>query len=159
MQSNVGGVLGRHLGGCHTFYQGSHVVGDFSSNWVYTFDFNTYTDNLNPITRIRQTPHVAQSLHRIFYSLLEIDFSPGTGLITGAVNAVDPRVALEISNDGGQTWSSPIFASIGKVGNYLTRARFQRLGSSRDRVFRVSCSDPVKFNLLSAQMCIELGTA
>ena len=159
MQSNVNGTIGRHLGGCHTYYLGNHVVGDYQSNWVYTYDFNTYTDNGSPIMRIRQAPHISQSLNRIFYSLLEIDFQPGTGLGNGTVNAMNPQLALEISNDGGVTFGGVIYASMGKIGQYLTRARFQRLGSSRDRVFRISCSDPVRFNLLSAQMCVELGTS
>ena len=154
-QSSVNGVQGRHLGGCHTFYNGTHLIGDYQSNLVYISDFDTFTDNGNPIIRVRQCPHVSQSLNRIFYKLLEIDFSPGVGL-NGNVN---PRIALEISNDGGKTFGRPIYASLGQIGTYLSRARWQRLGSSRDRVFRLTMSDPVKFHLLSAMLDLEVGAA
>jgi hypothetical protein len=158
-QSDINGITGRHLGSCHTFYLGSHIVGDYQSNQVYTYDFNTYTDNGNPIVRTRQAPHVASSLNRIFYHMLELDFQPGQGIVNGTVNAMNPRISLEISNDGGMTFSNPIFQPLGKVGSYLTRARFQRLGSSRDRVFRVTMSDPCRFYLLSAQLSIEVGNS
>lgn len=158
-QSNINGNIGRHLGSCHTFYLGNHIIGDYQSNNIYTYDFNTFTDDNYPITRIRQSPHIAQSLNRIFYKLLEIDLQPGTAITNGTSNAMNPTCSLEISNDGGNTFGNPIVASMGKTGKYFNRVRFQRLGSSRDRVFRLSCSDPVKFNLLSAQIEVELGTA
>ena len=158
-QSNVNGTIGRHLGSCHTFYLGNHIIGDYQSNRVYTYDWNTYTDNGNPIMRIRQSPHVAKSLNRIFYSMLELDIEPGVGIINGTLDQMNPTITLEISNDGSKTFGNPISVAMGKTGNYFNRVRFNRLGSSRDRVFRVSCSSPVKFNLLSAQLCIELGTS
>jgi len=154
-QSVRNGKVGKHLGGCHTFYNGTHLIGDQNSNLVYEYDFDTYTDNTQPIERLRQSPHISQGLNRIFYKLFQVDTSPGVGLADGT----DPRITLTISNDGGETWGNPIFASLGKQGKYFTRARWQRLGSSRDRVFRVTCSDPVKFNLLSAYLDVEAGEA
>ena len=86
----------------------------------------------------------------------------GTGLVNDGVNtanSVNPRIVLEISNDGGQTFSNPIYASLGQIGRWYTRARWQRLGSSRDRVFRVTVTDPVKVQMLSAYLDVEQGLA
>ena len=355
MQSSINGVYGRHLAQYHCYLNGIHYVGDYQSANIYTYDFTNYTDNGSPILRLRQAPHISEKLQRIFYHLLEIDFSPGTGVSPGLspglvnntyatldpiytqsgmvlsngnltatrssfapwaearatigitngswywegtfpndvgssdqrigitnstfpssincigigpdsiayvynpgnlyynslpvssveleitngtvmgfalnadagtlsfyisgilqgtvnlltlstpfvgpyfpatslyesgdsttfnfgatpfvypvppgfnaglyvtntnpTNAIAPTVWLEVSNDGGMTFGSPIQATIGKRGNYYNRARWQRLGSSRDRVYRVTCTDPVQFDLLSAMMDVEVGSA
>lgn len=158
-QSDINGITGRHIAQCHCLIQNTHVVGDYSNGNLYVYDFNTYTDNGKPILRIRQSPHIAKSLNRLFYKLFELDFSPGVGLITGTLNQTVPKITLEVSDDGGLTFKTPKNASIGKIGKYLTRARWGMLGSGRDRVFRVSCSDPIKFDLLSAQLDVEIGNA
>ena len=105
--------------------------------------------------RIRQTPHVANNLNRIFYHLLEVDMQFGVGLPSGYGSV--PNISLQISNDGGQTWSNPLLASMGLIGKYKTRARFQRLGSSRDRVFRLIVSEPVRCTILGAMLDLESG--
>jgi Neuraminidase (sialidase) len=70
-----------------------------------------------------------------------------------------PQVMLEISNDGGKTWGNPLLASMGAVGEYKARARWQRLGYSRDRVFRVTVTAGVKVAMLSAFIGVEPGTS
>ena len=55
-----------------------------------------------------------------------------------------PKIYLDWSDDGGYTWSSKREASIGTVGNHLPMVVFNRLGSARERVFRISGSDSVK---------------
>lgn len=64
----------------------------------------------------------------------------------------DPQIMLDWSDDKGKTWSTEITASMGKIGEYGTRVIFRRLGSSRDRIFRVSISDPVKRVITSANL-------
>jgi hypothetical protein len=150
---------------------GKHLIGDYRNGNLYTYDLDVYTDNGQIVNRIRQAPHISQNLNRLFYKLLEIDMQFGVGLSGEQMYMVndepyyeliqgsDPRVTLEISNDGGETWSNPIYAKMGKVGRYNTRARWQRLGSSRDRVFRVTISEPVRATLLSAYLDVEQGQA
>lgn len=165
-QSTVNGQTGRHFGQAHCVLNGVHIVGDYRNNKVYSYDLNTYTDDGLVVNRIRQTPHVSQSLNRLFYKLLEVDLQFGVGLdntpsaIPGEnTQGSDPRITLEISNDGGETWSNPIYAKMGKIGQYKQRARWQRLGSSRDRVFKVTVSEPVRCTMLSAYLDVEEGTA
>ena len=161
-QTTIDGVAGRNIGSCHCVLNNQHIVGDFADNNIYELDLDTYTDNGNMIARIRQTPHVSENLNRMFYKLFEVDFQFGTGLVNNGTNtqsSVNPRIVLEISNDGGQTWSNPIYASLGQIGRWNTRARWQRLGSSRDRVFRVTVTEPVKTQMLSAMLDVEVGLA
>jgi Phage stabilisation protein len=154
-QSQTNGNIGRHYGSTHCVLNGQHIVGDYRNGNVYVYDLDTYTDNGSVVPRIRQSPHVSDSLNRIFYSLLEVDMQFGVGL----PNEGDPKITLEMSSDGGQTWSNPINASLGRTGEYLKRARWQRLGSSRDRVFRVTVTEPVRVTMLSAYLDFNAGQA
>lgn len=161
-QSVQAGVTGRHLAANHCVLNNSHLVGGYDNNRIYELDLNYYTDDGAMIPRIRQTPHVSENLNRMFYKLMEVDLQFGVGLVnnnTNPNNAVEPRVVLEISNDGGQTWGNPIYAQLGAIGRWQTRARWARLGSSRDRVFRVTITDPVKVQMLSCMLDVEIGLA
>lgn len=54
-----------------------------------------------------------------------------------------PLVYLRWSDDRGKTWSQPISQSMGSLGNFLTQAKWWRLGQARDRVFELYWSVPV----------------
>jgi hypothetical protein len=69
----------------------------------------------------------------------------------------EPQLMLDWSDDNGKTWSSQRYASFGRVGQYLQRVKFHRLGQARDRIYRVSISDPVKRVILSAELEAEGG--
>ena len=155
-------LQGRHWGDNHVLLNGMHIIGDFQNGNVYQASLSFYSDNGTPQFRMRQSPHVSKNLNRLFYKLLEIDFQFGVGL-NGFTNidgdGTNPQVILQISNDGGQTWGNEVPAQLGKIGQFFTRARWQRLGSSRDRVFRVYVTDPVAVMMLSARLDVEVGTA
>ena len=70
---------------------------------------------------------------------------------------VDPQVTLYISNDGGLTWGNPLKATLGRLGNYRARARFNRLGYARDRVFKIVITEAVQVQMLMAMMDFEVG--
>ena len=67
----------------------------------------------------------------------------GTGNMFVSI-CLDPQVILSWSDDGGFTWSNDYPASMGKLGNYKTRAYWNRLGYAKDRVFRVTMAHPVR---------------
>lgn len=64
----------------------------------------------------------------------------------------DPQVMLRISNDGGKTWISEQWRSAGKMGEYLRRVRWNRLGAARRRVFEISMTDPVAWKITGAYL-------
>jgi len=63
-----------------------------------------------------------------------------------------PQAMLRWSNDGGSTWSNEHWTSIGRIGAYQNRAIWRRLGWSRDRIFEVAISDPIKAVVVSANL-------
>lgn len=85
----------------------------------------------------------------------EIKILKGEALST--LGGTNPKAMLDWSDDGGHTWSNELWRSIGKIGDYDARAKWNRLGSSRNRIFRVTISDPVKKVIMGAYAPIIIG--
>jgi hypothetical protein len=141
------GNLHRHRANCYANAYGSPVVGDWENGNLYLWDQNAYTDNGNPIPRIRSFPHgVDDASNRIHYREFIANMEVGNGV---GDNSEVP-VFLRWSNTRGASWGNPVKKSIGREGEYLTSVQWQRLGMARDRVFEISWSAPVKTALLGA---------
>lgn len=153
-QSIQNGSIDRHFAQVACFINGEHLVGDYRNGAMYVYDQLFFLDGTEPIRRLRQTPHSSNGLANTFYKTMQVDIQPGVGTLE-----INPRLVLQISRDGGFTWGNPIYASMGLVGAYRTRARWQRLGYGRDLVFRVFCDDPVNVVYLSAYLDTEVGVA
>lgn len=172
----------RHRGNCAALFQGMNIVGDWQNGNLYMVDNQNYTDNGGRIRRLRRCPHITTDLQRQYFHELQIQFQPGVGLsgvaesyansaiagvakaglavsgTTGTASAnVNPQAMLRWSNDGGSTWSNEHWVGIGVQGKYNNRAIWRRLGWSRDRIFEVSITDPVKAVVVSANLKAEVG--
>jgi hypothetical protein len=145
----------RHRGNCCAVFQGKVLVGDYENGQIYELDPNNYTDNGQKVRRLRRCPHIVTDLQRQFFDELQIQFQPGVGLQTGQGN--NPQAMLRWSNDGGSTWSNEYWVTIGKIGRYNNRAIWRRLGWSRDRIFEVVVTDPVKAVIVSANLKASAG--
>lgn len=133
-----------------TVAHGLMVVGDRQDGRLYTYELAHYLDDGQPIRRMRQTAHISQGEKRLRFHSLELQAAPGVGLASGQGSS--PTVWLSWSDDGGHTWSNEHEATLGGQGKYETRAIWRRLGVGRDRVFRVSMSDPVPVTWLGAEL-------
>ena len=151
-------IYHRHRSNCSAFFQGIVLVGDWQNGQIYQLDPNNYTDNGQTIRRLRRAPHLVTDLQRQYFDEFQIQFQPGIGLtgITTPVNSevvgADPQAMLRWSNDGGSTWSNEHWATIGKIGKYQNRIIWRRLGWSRDRIFEVVVTDPIKAVIVSANL-------
>ena len=151
-------VYHRHRSNCSAFFQGLVLVGDWQNGQIYQLDPTNYTDNGDIIRRLRRAPHLVSDLQRQYFDEFQIQFQPGIGLtgITTPVNSevvgADPQAMLRWSNDGGSTWSNEHWATIGKIGKYQNRIIWRRLGWSRDRIFEVVVTDPIKAVIVSANL-------
>jgi hypothetical protein len=153
---NTGQLL-RWRPNCHVYANGDHLVGDFENGNVYALDLETFTDDGAPILRLRRTGTSEALQQRMFYSVLQIDMETGVGLASGQGAA--PLLMLRYSNDGGHTWSTERATTLGRAGQYGARAKFNRLGSGRNRMWEISMTDPVKFAVLGAVIDGEPGGA
>lgn len=154
------GDLLRHRGDCLLFEPDAsmHLVGDFEDGRVFAYSDTYYSDDGAEITRMRSSPHISNDLKYLFCSLFALDMEVGVGLISG--QGSNPQVMLQWSDDGGHTWSDESwtpFDTAGAIGDFKKRVRFRRLGKFRDRVFRVTITDPVKVVLLGAHIELSQG--
>lgn len=153
----VDASLNRHRAQCHMAFAGENLVGDWETGKIYRLDLDTYTDNGDPLPRIRACPHLSADLKWQFFNSLQVDMEAGVGLTTG--QGSDPQAMLQWSDDGGSTWSNEMWAAIGKIGERRTRVRWRRLGKSRGRGFRVTVTDPVKVIMIGASADVSVGAA
>ena len=139
---NSVGDFEQHLANCHMFVFNKHIVGDRVDGKIYEMSPDYYDDNGTAIVRERIYTNISQENKRQRYDRLEIAFEGGVGLQSG--QGSDPTADIEISKDGGRTWSTPNTVSIGAVGNYKTQAVIRRIGMAEQLTFRLRISDPVK---------------
>lgn len=150
------GFIGRHRAETHTVGFGLHLVGDWQNGNIYQLDPLTLNDNGNPITKQRTSPYVAKELVNMFFAKLQLDME--TGLQQDG-NAPVPQAVLDWSDDGGASWSNQHSVSLGKIGQKKARAIWRRLGSSRERVFRVTITDDCQVSMIDAYIDVEPGTS
>ena len=108
----------------------------------FSRDRNTYLGN--PYTIPLNTPLTLQ---------LNQEYVLGNaGQITASDTLRKPQAMLRWSNNGGSTWSKEYWQEIGQQGQYSHRAIWRRLGWSRDKIFEVVVTDPVKAVIVSANL-------
>lgn len=147
----------RDLADCYGFLDGNRVVGDYRNGNIYQLDLDWYRDGADSIKRVRTSPHVANNLEETFFHTFQVDAEVGVGLDGIAIGSEadvqtgeNPQAILSWSNDGGRTFGSEQWRSIGPIGQYRTRITWRQLGRSRDRVWRLTITDPVRVRLIQA---------
>jgi hypothetical protein len=155
LYTNNQGQYERHRGNCCCFFNQQVLLGDYENGKLYRLSLSQYTDDGQMVRRVRRCPHITTDLQRQYFAELQIQFQPGVGLPTG--QGQDPQAMLRWSDDGGFTWSNENWVTIGKQGQYFTRAMWRRLGFARDRIFEVVITDPIKAVIVSANLKAEAG--
>ncbi len=137
---------------------GKHLVGDFENGRIGELDLDTYQEYGVTMQGIAAGPSVHADRKRIAHSRFELDIESGVGLTSG--QGSDPQIWVDWSDDGGRTFSArKLLRSMGKIGEYQQRLRLNRMGSSRERVYRVTVSDPVKRSIIAAHLNARQGKA
>ena len=108
-----------------------------------------------PIVKLHQSPVYFTDYKQLYHNIFEVDIETGVGLQLG--QGSKPQIMMQYSDDGGHTWSSERWTSLGNIGKYRTRAIWRRLGRSRERVYRVLVSDPVKVVMIGAKLDYTVG--
>lgn len=148
--------LNRHRSNCQMAFANKIIVGDWENGNLYSLDLNVYTDNGAILPAIRQAPHfaTADNTWQIF-DRFWLDMETGVGSDQGS----NPMVMIAWSDDGGHTFPNEVMVSAGPVGKYRARAVVRRAGKSRDRVWRVTITDPIKRVLIGAGATVRACAA
>lgn len=134
--------LNRDRGEIGVEFQNNRIVSDYSNGKIYKLKPDVYSENGDTIRMELTSRHLYDEgkLQRI--TSFQVDGEMGVGLVSG--QGSDPQMMLQVSVDGGHTFGTEIWTTMGKIGEYMSRARWTRLGSARDFVFRLAITDPVK---------------
>jgi len=146
----------QHLISDYANIYGKHLVADRRNGNIYELDFDTYTDNGDPIHRRRDTISINGATFgkpnaRVFMDKLTLVIQPGASLVTSKATVI-----MQYSDDNGQTWSSERWASVGEMGDYTYKLDWLSLGYFYNRMFRFTMTDPIKWVLISANADVEL---
>lgn len=132
---------------------GAFLVSDASRSKIYYQQEDAYADYDRPIVREVVTRHTFSDYDRTTVDKLGVDFETGIGLVSG--QGSNPMAMLQVSRDNGRTWGNEMWASVGALGKYLTRVWWTRLGRSRDWLFRIKMSDPVRTIICGASLKVR----
>ena len=135
-------------GRSHTFAFGKHLIGDWKTGKIYEMSPDYFTDDGEPLRRLRVAPHVTNGLRRITYPEFRLNIQVGGG----NVNDVDPHIDMRTSDDGGMTWSNSRSRSVGAAGHYKEMVRWMQCGQARRRAFEVSTTMDAPCTLLDAYL-------
>lgn len=151
-------VDAHHIEGRPTFVTktrgGKYRLAEFVPNSSTDHWLEETADDLNYyIVKERTTGIKYDGVNDIVVTSLELVMNAGATMQTDpSKQGYNPRVMLQVSNDGGRTWSNELWAYAGKVGQYSWRVRWNGLGRGARFAFRVRMTDPVAFEIATAYL-------
>jgi len=147
-----GGVFTRWEAQEYAFFDGKHLVCDYVEGNIYYIDHTSYLDGTETRKWLRSFTAPATDMKRVRHRSLEFHFETGVGVVGGS----EPTIMVKWSDDGGHTWSSEVWRTlgIGSVGEYAKRVKIHRLGITKGvpRIYEVSGTAAVKIVLLGAYL-------
>jgi Phage stabilisation protein len=132
------------------YWNGKWIAGDSLSGNLYEMDWDEYTENGSEIERVRVTSVMHADQNRIRVPGVELVVSVGLSDLDNSDYFID----LSWSDDGGYTYSNIVQRSLGSQGSYYTRLLWRRLGITRNRVFKIAVSSPVKVDVIAASLIV-----
>ncbi len=143
----------RHRGHVHVFDGLTHFLGDWENGNLYKINVDTFEDNNNPIYRVRTSQRIhgdtfgftgrtaakANARNRVSFHAVEIEVNTGADVLGDFTTESEERsrVGLSWSDDNGFTFTDTIWRYVEQTGKEGLRLRWQQLGSSRERIFRL----------------------
>lgn len=134
-----------HRASCHFFFFQNNLVGDRENGNIYKLSLNAYSDNGDPLFRDRITPWYHAEKHLITHAQLELDCEVGRG------DVAEPQIMMRYTDDG-RNWSNWLYRSLGEIGEYSTRVKWNKLGMSRNRVYQIRVTDACFFQVNEAYL-------
>lgn len=132
------------------YWNGQWIAGDAYAPKLYSVDWQNFTEDGSPMERIRVTGNVHNNQNRVRVDMVEVVASVGRA----EQDDTDYMMELAWSDDGGYTFGNWYGRSLGAVGQYLTRCAWRKLGHTRNRVFSIRVTSPVKCDLIAASAAL-----
>lgn len=127
---DVAGTLHRYRAQHHAYDGTDNLVGDWENGKVYALKADVFTDDGAPVYRERTIDYLPNEKRIVSYLRLELEMS---------VNAAstEQNVFLAFSDDYAKTWITAPPRSLGLIDEHVKRVIWRKLGSGRQRIFRI----------------------
>lgn len=140
-------ILTRYIGQLGFSFLTYTIVSDYRNGLLYSLTDQAYDDNGAPIESEIISENISDpDLNRVTVNKFRVDMEVGMG--NGIVE--NPQIGLSVSRDNGKTWGAEMLQSIGPIGNYTNVVEWNRIGTSRDFVFKLRMNDAFPFTLVNA---------
>jgi hypothetical protein len=147
---------GRFRANKFTSFLNRKLVSDYRNGNIYEIDDSVFTYAGDILPMEVWSRHIWNDDKYISIPQLQVDVESGVGLTSGQGSI--PQIMLDISKDGGQTFSAVSWSSMGAIGQYTQRVIWRRLGRARDWIIKLRITDPVKRVLTGASAEMVGGT-
>lgn len=133
------------------------LVNDYRNGNIYELDLDTFDRNGSVLTRERITGPLHGGMvgapgKSIEVNRFELLMEKGVG----SPSVGNPEIMLQVSNDGGRTFGTEMWANVGEKGQYEGfKVEWGPLGTFESVVFRIQTSDAVQYSIHSAAADIE----
>lgn len=150
---------GRDIANSYVYAFRKHLVADYQNGNIYELADDVYTDNEDEIIRLRDSAYLHGGLFKapgkeIEMNRFELILQKGVGLLSG--QGSDPVVMLSFSDDGGRTFSTEMWGTVGVNGEFNWKVEWFNLGRFESRIIRIRVSDPVYWSIHAAAADIEI---
>ena len=126
-------------GTINRFYS-NDLVG-YSGKDMHLLSIDILTENNDRIRREAVSLPLNDGVNRFILAECQLDMEVG-------FDKVDAEVTLQLSDDGGVTWSNNHYTRTGAIGENRTRVRWLRLGQHRDCILKVVITDAIPIRML-----------
>lgn len=148
-----------------SFYSATSLVQVYDKNIIakggelLELDLNTFTQDTDTMIRERITQEVNSDIlgekgREVKMSKLKLIMQTGVGLALG--QGVNPRMRIETSIDGGDSFKHSAWVEIGRAGESRKKVVLDQLLTAEGFIFRFTISDPVPISIYSAAIDIKL---
>lgn len=137
------------------------IAVDYRTANTIELSLDNYDDSGETIQRVRVLPpFTSQDAglpygKRLTMSKIKFALQTGVGLVTG--QGSDPKIMVQYSLDGGETWSTERWVQIGRMGQFLINAEYWEMVSFYEITFKITVSDPVFCSLHTATIDVKDG--
>lgn len=147
-------------------YQASSCIRVYDKNFLadrtngnlYELDKDTFLNNGELIQRQRvmttiSGKNIGMDGERVQAAGIELMMEKGEGLISG--QGENPQAMLEMSYDGGNTWTQEGWARLGRLGERTLKVKFDFIKSFYTGIPRITITDPVACSIYSAKVKLK----
>lgn len=128
-------------------------ISDAYNGKIYEMLGSVYTEGADVLIFEVTSIHILKEGDMLTIHALQVDCETGLG-----APGDNPQCIIQISKDGGHTWSSEAWVTmVGQTGEYKRRVRRRRIGAARDIAIRFRITDPVKRVVSGAYVLAEPG--